>query len=464
MMEIYMENNTCNKLKDKELIEMFDEIDSYFIEVQKEILVEIERRNLIERVSYEKFYLIKQRIIIAVNNELQIHKNIYDSRVETKTGKEEALDIDVEDTLVNNRLENEEVNDDFSLQEFLRLNDKFVVNKPKEASNGNHRLNATIDRFRINLSYVSRSAIKNAIVNTGVILLICLAIILYPSVEERKSRVYQSLNIGRIDKKYPEIYKKREEYRQIILNSIVSQTKSIKGKNKNIREINYYDKFGRIVYKTVEDVTSFQRRTQGARGSSGRIFTIYTPYEVGYIYDEKGVVVRKVEVVGGRSYQVIVLDEENRINFLKTGSGAVNCIDIINVSDSKRKEVEEYIDEDPEIQYYKKIERVYEKGVLYKEIEFQDQELENSFIMATIEKKYNDKGEIIYKTVERKDKTNDYKSFTEIDFTKDEIVTKYYKGKKVFTIVTENLVGTEETVEEIKMVSGEKIKKIIKVS
>ncbi len=61
-----------------------------------------------------------------------------------------------------------------------------------------------------------------------------------------------------------------------------------------------------------------------------------------------------------------------------------------------------------------------------------DQERDDSFIMATIEKKYNKKGELIYKIVERKDKTNDYRSFTEMDFAKDEIVTKYYKGKEVF--------------------------------
>lgn len=340
MMEIYMENNTCNKLKDKELIEMFDEIDSYFIEVQKEILAEIERRNLIERVSYEKLFLIEQRIMIAINNELQIHKNIYDYDFETQASKEEEFVIDAKDKLVNNKLDDEGANDGFSLQEYLRLNKKSVVSNTKELRNDNYSFDATIDRFRINLTYVSRKSLKNIIINIGSMLLICLAIILYPGVEKRKSRVYQSPNIGKIDKKYPDIYIKRERYRQMILSSITSQTISIKGKDKDIREMNYYDKAGRLVYKIVENTDFYV-----SIGHRRKDTLYYTPDEEGYIYDENGVVIKKVEVIGGRFYKVRELGEESRENFLKTGSGAVNCIDIINVSDSKRKEVKEYIDE-----------------------------------------------------------------------------------------------------------------------
>lgn len=283
-----------------------------------------------------------------------------------------------------------------------------------------------------------------------------------PSVEKSNVRVYESPYMGKIEEKYPNIYKKREEYRQIILKSIVSQTESIEGEKKNIRVINYYDKAGRLVYKITEDIISFQKATQGARGSSGKKFELFTPDEEGYIYDEKGAVIKKVKAVGGMPYTVMVLDEENRKNFLKTGNGRVTCIDIVYESSSKRKEVEEYINGHPYFQYYKKTERFYENDVLYKETEFQDQEMDDSFIMATIEKKYNAKGELIYKTVERKDKTNDYKSFTEMDFVKDEIVTKYYKGKDVFATVTENLVGPVETIEETETVRGEEIKRVYK--
>ena len=159
-----------------------------------------------------------------------------------------------------------------------------------------------------------------------------------------------------------------------------------------------------------------------------------------------------MKAVGGMPYTVMTLDEESRKNFLKTGNGRITCIDIVHESSSKRKEVEEYINGHPYFQYYKKTERFYENDVLYKETEFQDQELDDSFIMATIEKKYNEKGELVYKTVERKDKTNDYRSFTEMDFAKDEIITKYYKGKEVFATVTENLVGPVETIEETETV------------
>lgn len=46
-----------------------------------------------------------------------------------------------------------------------------------------------------------------------------------------------------------------------------------------------------------------------------------------------------------------------------------------------------------------------------------------------------------------------------MDFAKDEIVTKYYKGKDVFATVTENLVYPVETIEETEMDRGKEIKK-----
>ncbi len=276
---------------------------------------------------------------------------------------------------------------------------------------------------------------------------------------EVPQRLYQSEYKGRIEKKYPKEFAKAETYRQMILKSIKSEKRRID--NLNIY-IDYFDEKGRLIYKVEQSRQVSKVNVGTSKGSSMYKEEVFPPKEEGYIYDKDGKMIHKLIVPEKMPYRIEKFNENNFYTYLKAGGPLTLAIDITYPKENERVEIEYDCSTLNWANMLDKKERKYINNILINEKEMIDDESNNGFIKVNIEKKYNEKGELIYKTVERKDKTNDYKSFTEMDFAKDEIVTKYYKGKDVFATVTENLVGPVETIEETEMVNGEKVKKVYK--
>ena len=270
-------------------------------------------------------------------------------------------------------------------------------------------------------------------------------------------RVYNGEYEGRIEEKYPNVLPKIPNFRETLLKSISTKKES---EDKNFFYTKCYDKKGRLVYSIEQ--SKYQQKV-GERGSKGYTYQIevLTPKEEGFIYDDKDRVIQSFVAPGGMTYRIEKYSKDALYSFFKRGGTAIILKTITYPTTDKRIEIEESVAKGIWQNYYKN-EKIYINNILMNDKTWKDQERDDSFIMATTEKKYNKKGELIYKTVERKDKTNDYKSFTEMDFKKDEIVTKYYKGKEVFATVTENLVGPVVSREQIETVKGKEVKKIYK--
>ncbi len=281
---------------------------------------------------------------------------------------------------------------------------------------------------------------------------------LHPSKEKaNKARVYNGEYKGRLEEKYPSYFKDMEIAREEINKSIKSHKSYRNQEKSNYIVTDYFDEKGRLVFSS-EEYDEAEKRAETIGKSKDFYYKKYTPSEKGFIYDKDGKAVKKIVANGGMSYKAKIKD--SKITFLKNYYTGVSVIKVKYLEDETREEEKESMG--VITQNYEKIICKYKGDILLSEKILFDNESREGFIIATIEKKYNKKGELIHKTVERKDKTNDYKSFTEMDFAKDEIVTKYYKGKDVFATVTENLVGPVETIEEIEMVKGEEVKKVYK--
>lgn len=281
---------------------------------------------------------------------------------------------------------------------------------------------------------------------------------LHPSKEKvNKARVYNGEYKGRLEEKYPSYFKDMEIAREEINKSIKSHKSYRNQEKSNYIVTDYFDEKGRLVFSS-EEYDEAEKRAETIGKSKDFYYQKYTPSEKGFIYDKDGKAVKKIVANGGMSYKAKTKD--SKITFLKNYYTGVSVIKIKYLEDETREEEKESMG--VITQNYEKIICKYKGDILLSEKILFDNESREGFIIATVEKKYNEKGELTYKTVERKDKTNDYRSFTEMDFAKDEIVTKYYKGKDVFATVTENLVGPVETIEETEMVKGEEVKKVYK--
>lgn len=307
---------------------------------------------------------------------------------------------------------------------------------------------------------------------TKKILLICYALLMFgvtifyqfneKDLKESKEevvppRVYSGKYKGHIELKYPQANAKAGQVRLEILKNI--KTKKVKEEKKH-RITECFDSKNRLVYKIDADLNT-RVVTMSGNKFFKKVFELNVPEEEGYIYDENDKIITKLHRPNSWTYTVDKESDAGKYTYLEQGGIGVFVTDIKYFENNKRIETEEYINKVMS-QLYGRTESEFINDKLVREKHFADQELKDSFIMYTTEKKYNEKGELIYKTVERKDKTNDYKSFTEMDFAKDEIVTKYYKGKDVFATVTENLVGPVETIEETEMDRGKEIKKVYK--
>ncbi|MBN1467414.1 MAG: hypothetical protein JW924_01725 [Fusobacteriaceae bacterium] len=275
--------------------------------------------------------------------------------------------------------------------------------------------------------------------------------------EEVVQRVYNGKYKRKLEEKYPSYFDDIKIAREEINKSIKSHKIYKNPERKNYIITDYFDEKGRLVFSS-EEYNETEKRAETIGKSKDFYYKKYTPDEKGFIYDKDGRVVKRIIGYGGMPYKAETKD--SKVTFLKNYYTGVSVIKIRYLEDGTREEEKESMG--VITQNYKKTISKYKDDVLINEKILFDSEGDDGFIIATVEKKYNEKGELIYKTVERKDKTNDYKSFTEMDFAKDEIVTKYYKGKDVFATVTENLVGPVETIEETEMDRGKEIKKTYK--
>ena len=282
---------------------------------------------------------------------------------------------------------------------------------------------------------------------------------IYSSKTKTVSRVYNGKYKNKIVEKYPEAFKKAEYIKKEVIKNKVKEEET---EDKYNYYTKYYDSKGRIIYTCIQSKNYMPVGGVTVKGNTSKGVRVGVPTEELYIYDDKDRVIKKIISDGGDYYTIDSFRKEKLYSFIKSNSVDVSTIEIIYPIEGERIEVEEYCSNLSWAQVYTKTTKHYKNDILLSEQKLSDKENSNGFIIATVEKKYNEKGELIYKTVERKDKTNDYKSFTEMDFIKDEIVTKYYKGKDVFATVTENLVGPVETIEETEMVNGEKVKKVYK--
>ncbi len=277
--------------------------------------------------------------------------------------------------------------------------------------------------------------------------------------ENERKKENNGIYRDKIEEKYPEAFGKGDKYRKIIKDSIVKENEI---KTDDYIYTEYFDKENRVVYKIKRTLQTIKSNKGSSKGTAMVVTQTFSPEEEGFIYDEKGRVIHKIKTVDTIPYTIKSDDKNTFYSYLNDGGISILTTDISYPTGKERIEVEEYGTMEKWAQLYVRNEKKFINDKLVNEIEILDEENKFGLIIATIEKKYNEKGELIYKTVERKDKTNDYKSFTEMDFAKDEIVTKYYKGKDVFATVTENLVGPVESIEETEMVKGQEVKKVYK--
>ena len=293
---------------------------------------------------------------------------------------------------------------------------------------------------------------------------------LHPSKEKlNKARVYNGEYKGRIKDKYPKEFAKISDYREIILKSIKNSKKT---RDKNNFYIEYLDENGRIVYKIKQPskVYNTRRTSDGTRGKSTTLNKeVSGPEEVGYIYGNNNKIRNKIYMNEFDEFVIYDLDENTWDNFLKNDanwkleSWVTEIVEYNYISENEKIATIERFDTSDYCQSFNKVERRYINNTLVSEKEFIDRENDESFMMLKTEKRYNKDGKLIYKTVERIDKTNGYKSFTEMDFEKHKVVTKYYKDQKVMATVTEDFLGEEKTMLELKMISGEEISHLYKM-
>lgn len=280
---------------------------------------------------------------------------------------------------------------------------------------------------------------------------------------QKQERVYSGEYMGKIEEKYPKEFAKAKTYRQIILKSIKSNKKT---RDKNNFYIEYFDEKGRLVYeiKQLSKVFDYERKYHGTKGESiDRGKEIVNPEEVGYIYDVNNNIKIKIYRKSSGTSTIDSLDENTWDSFLKNGwsEWELQIFEYRDISENEKIMTEEkcILSE----QYFNRKERRYINNTLVSEKELVDREDSDSFMMLNTEKRYNKDGKLIYKTVERIDKTNGYKSFTEMDFEKHKVVTKYYKDQKVMATVTEDFLGEEKTMLELKMIRGEEISHLYKM-
>lgn len=263
--------------------------------------------------------------------------------------------------------------------------------------------------------------------------------------KNKSQRVYNGVYKGKINEKYPKEFAKAEYYRKIILKSIKSSKKT---RDKNNFYIEYFDEKGRLVYeiKQQSKVFDYVRKYHGTKGESTyRGKAIVNPEEVGYIYGANNNIEIKIYIKSYGTSDISDLDENTWNSFLKNGWSAwePQIFEYRDISKNEKIATIEIIY--PSSQYFNRVERRYINNTLVSEKELVDREDRYSFMMLNTEKRYNKDGKLIYKTVERIDKTNGYKSFTEMDFEKHKVVTKYYKDQKVIATVTEDFLGEEKT-------------------
>ena len=280
--------------------------------------------------------------------------------------------------------------------------------------------------------------------------------IIYGNIENRKreeerqktERIYRSEYIGQIEKKYPKAYENPERIREIILKSIKRSERKAENSDRKTYMTTYYDEKGRVVYTAREYMGQYESNWRSSKGS-GKRYVLFTPTEKGYVYDEKGRVINKIYVKGNVNYEVTELKEEKKRMFLKDGSSiGVSATNIEYLEDGRRKETAEYINTASYAQGYIREETIYRNDKKEEINIIIDSERSNSIIIVYIGKKYDKSGKLIYKTVERKNKDDGYRSYTTMDLIKGEIITKYYDGEKAFATVTETLIGKDRAVLE----------------
>lgn len=268
---------------------------------------------------------------------------------------------------------------------------------------------------------------------------------------------------GKIEEKYPKEFAKAKSYHQIILNSIKSNKKT---RDENNFYFEYFDEKGRLVYKIKQPskIYEYKRTYPNLRGGTitkeGK--SVESPEEIGYIYDTSNRIESKIYIKLPGDNDIYDLDENNWDNFLKNGSAHyLKIFEYKYLSENEKIIIEEEcIKED---KYLNKKERRYINDVLVSEKELIDEESDRFLIMLNTEKKYNSDGKLVFKIVERIDKTSEYKSYTEMDFENNKAVTKYYKDKNVIAIITEDFLGEEKTMLDIEMWKGEEISRFYKM-
>ena len=287
--------------------------------------------------------------------------------------------------------------------------------------------------------------------------------IIYGNIENRKreeerqktERIYRSEYIGQIEKKYPKAYENPERIREIILKSIKRSERKAENSDRKTYMTTYYDEKGRVVYTAREYMGQYESNWRSSKGS-GKRYVLFTPTEKGYVYDEKGRVINKIYVKGNVNYEVTELKEEKKRMFLKDGSSiGVSATNIEYLEDGRRKETAEYINTASYAQGYIREETIYRNDKKEEINIIIDSERSNSIIIVYIGKKYDKSGKLIYKTVERKNKDDGYRSYTTMDLIKGEILTKYYDGDKAFATVTETLIGKDRAIVKRERVGDE---------
>lgn len=278
----------------------------------------------------------------------------------------------------------------------------------------------------------------------------------------KKERVYNGKYKWRINKKYPDEFAKAKKYRKIILKSIKGSKET---RDKNNIYYEYFDDKGRLVYKIKQPtkVTYFEERSPGTKGtmySRGKL--IKEAEEVGYIYDNQNKVEVKLYVASQGDIRYS-LDDNHRSSFFNGSGGNVSVFEYRYVTKNEKILTiqnfgQKYVD-----LHFNRLERRYINDVLVSEKELIDEEEDNSFIMLNTEKRYNNAGKLIYKMVDRTDKENGYKSYTEMDFENHKAVTKYYKDKNIIATITEDFLGEEKTMLDIEMWKGKEISRFYKM-
>ncbi|BDU51504.1 hypothetical protein [Haliovirga abyssi] len=262
--------------------------------------------------------------------------------------------------------------------------------------------------------------------------------------------------------KYPKDFKKEYKFKETIKKNI-ARKEVIKKKDyekKHMLQINYYDKEDRLIYR-IEDTRGIQQSSwSSGRGGASEKVRPY-PKEEGYIYDEKGRIIKKVLTSpfyykGSIIRKAKDIESEERETYLFDGIRTGDVYYTEYSYNEKGELTREY--KLKPMDYYEKEVIDYNIGKKKREKKMIDYEVlseEWNKIYVEIDKEYDDKGKLIKKFVLRKNKFNAIRSETNFDIKKGEIITRYYDGDKMFATVTETMVGKDKAIVKRERVGDE---------